>query len=95
MGRRKSTPKQPATEVQKLASESPFVWNSYRYGHDWECPKCGEKLFNSNNQGRLRLSQFAAENDTRGISNKAQKHLVEGCKTEVPQQLPFRKDLDN
>jgi hypothetical protein len=93
MGRRKSTPRTPATGLQKLASESPFVWNGYRYGHDWDCPKCGASVFSSNYKGRLKLSQFSAQNDTRGISQKAQLHLVNGCKEEP--RLPERKDLDN
>ena len=93
MGRRKSLPRKPATALQKLASESPFVWNAYRYGHDWDCPTCGERVFHSNNSGRLRLSQFAAQNDIKGISHKAQLHLANGCKTET-NQLPHRKDLD-
>ena len=94
MGRRKATPKRPATQLQKLASESPFVWNSYRYGHDWDCPKCGERVFHSNNRGRLGLSQFAAENNTQGISNKAQLHLANGCKTPEAPKPAYRKDLD-
>jgi len=93
MAPRKSTPRKPATQLQKLASESPFVWNSYRYGHDWDCPKCGERVFHSNNSGRLKLSQFAAQNNTQGISNKAQLHLARGCQT-TENKLPHRKDLD-
>ena len=93
MGRKKSKPSTPATGLQKLASESPFVWDQYRYGHAWECPKCGENMFHSNNSGKLRLSQFSAENNTRGISHKAQLHLANGCQTES-KQLPHRKDLD-
>jgi hypothetical protein len=93
MGRRKSKTITPATGLQKLASESPFVWNEYRYGHDWSCPSCGEQVFNSNYKGRLKLSQFAAENDIRGISRKAQEHLASGC-APAP-RLAERKDLDN
>jgi len=94
MGRRKSKPRSPATGLQKLVSESPFAWDEYRYGHSWDCTKCGEKIFHSNNRGRLGLSQFAAENNTRGISHKAQLHLVNGCASDS-KKLPERKDLDN
>ncbi|CAB4122254.1 hypothetical protein UFOVP27_129 [uncultured Caudovirales phage] len=84
---------QKSQGLRILASESPFVWNQYRYGHDWDCPKCGEKVFHSNNKGRLRLSQFAAENDIKGIGNKAQMHLASGCSS-TEAKLPHRKDLD-
>ena len=93
MGRRKPKGIKPATGLQKLVAESPFVWNEYRYGHDWGCPKCGEQVFNSNYKGRLKLSQFAANNDVRGISQKSQEHLARGCAP--AQRLPERKDLDN
>ena len=86
-------PRKPASGLQKLASESPFVWNEYRYGHDWDCPKCGERIFSSNYSGRLKNSQFAASNDIRGISHKAQLHLAHGCAPEP--KLPHRKDLDD
>lgn len=90
MARKKS---EPVSGLRKLISESPFVWNEYRYGHDWSCPSCGEQVFNSNYKGRLKLSQFAAENNTRGITKKAQDHLVNGC-APAP-RLAERKDLDN
>lgn len=94
--RKKAAPLTPEQQKQKglqlLASESPFAWNEYRYGHDWECPKCGENLFSSNYKGRLKLSQFAASNDIRGISAKAMNHLANGCAPEP--RLPERKDID-
>lgn len=94
MGRRKSKPIKPATGLQKLVSESPFVWDQYRLGHTWDCTTCGEKIFSSNNSGRIGLSQFSMENNTRGISHKAQLHLANGCAAD-DNKLPERKDLDN
>jgi hypothetical protein len=97
MGRKKKVEISPEDKKSQglriLASESPFVWNEYRHGHDWDCPSCGEKIFHSNYKGRLKNSQFAAENDTKGISSKAQIHLANGCAQE--DRLPERKDLDN
>jgi hypothetical protein len=85
--------REPVSGLRKLVSESPFAWNEYRYGHDWNCPKCGEQVFSSNYKGRLKLSQLAAETNTRGITKKAQDHLVRGC---APEPRPAeRKDLDN
>lgn len=93
MAPRKRPQRRPASDLQKLASESDFVWDKENQRHNWECPKCNETISATPHGSRVRLSQFAMENSLKTISAKAMGHLARNC---GPEPRPaYRRDLDN